>query len=97
MRKLFPLALLLFVLACKADPGEGELTGTMSPAQAGQLETGGEKRENSGATGTFGGSAPHSAPTATTGTHPGATGTDATTLTDPNVSTTAPPPARTTT
>ncbi len=89
MKTLLPLFLLLCV-ACKPDPGPGELTGTSSPeAEARRATESTTSPTDTALSGTFGGSAPGSAPgeSATTGTHPGATGTDPTSATDPNVST----------
>ena len=100
MKRILPL-LLLAAVACKNDPGGGELTGTSSPeAEARRAtETDPTPHNDTALTGTFGGDAPGQAPgtPAQSGTHPGATGTDATTLTDPNVTTTHAAPNRTTT
>jgi hypothetical protein len=87
--KVRAFALLLLCVACKNDPGGGELTGTSSPeAEARRATETQTTPTDTALTGTFGGPAPGSAPgtPAETGTHPGATGTDASTVTDPNVS-----------
>jgi hypothetical protein len=104
MKRILPLILVVVLfgaVACKNDPGGGELTGTSSPeAEARRAtETPESTPTDTALTGTFGGDAPGLAPgtPAESATHPGATGTDATTLTDPNVSTTDAPPARTNT
>ncbi|MDQ3280992.1 MAG: hypothetical protein M3Q69_06235 [Acidobacteriota bacterium] len=91
MKTLLPLALVLFLAACKNDPGPGQLTGTSTPEAMGERQTHTAPQNDTALTGTFGGNVPgQSGQSAVTATHPGATGTDVTSGTDPNVTTAAP-------
>ncbi|HEX8255893.1 MAG TPA: hypothetical protein VF846_22325 [Thermoanaerobaculia bacterium] len=103
MKSLAAALLLVALVACKNDPGGGQLTGTSSPEAEARRATEQDTQVNPAATesaltGTFGGPTSGQAPgqPAESGYHQGATGTDATTLTDPNVSTTAAPTQTTT-
>ncbi|HEX8616788.1 MAG TPA: hypothetical protein VF911_04290 [Thermoanaerobaculia bacterium] len=94
MKRILPF-LLLAAVACKNDPGPGELTGTSSPeAEARRAtETPASTPTDSALTGPIDGISSGMAPgtPAATGSHPGATGTDASSTTDPNVTTTGGP------
>lgn len=90
------LLLLLVCLACKNDPGGGELTGTSSPEAEGRRlnETPPPSPTDTALSGTFGGQSPNApGQSATTGSP----AEEARTATDTAATSTAPPPTRTTT